>query len=200
MKHILIVDDHLMVAQSIGILLDSSDTNLKTHSLGSIAKTIKALDEGKTYDLILLDQEMPEMKGIEGLELIMQKYPDQIVGMISGITDTLTIRKAIAKGAVGWIPKSMSGAPLVHAVRTMVEGGKFIPSEILEKIFEHYDKLGKYNDVERKIIERLIMGLSDKEIGLELDIPYRTVQHHVRNILKKSDYDNRTKFALSFKD
>lgn len=200
MKHVLIVDDHLMVAQSIGLLLDTANTKLKTHALSSVTKTLKALGEGKIFDLILLDQEMPNIKGIVGLELIKQKYPDQVIAMISGVTETLTIRQAIAKGAAGWIPKSMSGAPLIHAVQTMLEGGTFMQTDILEKVFKLRDRLYQFNDIEQSIIEGLITGQTDKEIGIDLDIPYRTVQHHVRNILKKSEYDNRTKFALSFKD
>lgn len=200
MKRIVIVDDHLMVGQSISSLLQAADEGIEAETLGSMDELFAALDDGQNYDLILLDHDMPDMKGVDGLMIIKDKYPDQIVGMMSGITSPKIIDAAMTNGSIGWIPKSMSGRPLIHAILVMVEGGKFIPGDIIDQLRAEYNKFSVFSDVEKQIIKGLLEGSTDKEIGSDLDIPYRTVQHHTRIILKKSNCENRTKFALAFRD
>lgn len=197
-KRIMIVDDHLMVGQSLAHLLQTMDSGIETFALGSIADLSDDLKQGSKYDLILLDYEMPKMNGLDGLKLLKKDYPDQIIGMISGITDIVIIRECIKKGAIGWIPKSMSGEPLIHAIRLMAENVQFIPSEFIFKLSETEDRWHQFDGAEKDVVQQIADGLTDKEIAAQLELPVRTVQHHVSAILKKSECENRVKFALNF--
>jgi two-component system nitrate/nitrite response regulator NarL len=141
---------------------------------------------------------MPGINGLEGLKMIKEKYPNQTVGMISGLDDGYLIHQAMKNGAIGWITKSMSGEPLVHAIRLMAENISFFPTDIIMKMNKDDDKLELFSDVEKRVAKLLAIGSSDKEIAGELNLPVKTVQHHVRFVLKKSDSENRTKFALSY--
>ena len=156
------------------------------------------LAKGSTYDLILLDYDMPGENGLNGLKRLKQEFPDQTYGMISGITDTLIIKECLEFGAIGWIPKSMSGDPLIHAIRIMAENVQFVPADIILKLEQTEDRWHLFTGIEKDIAKLITTGQSDKEIAGSLNMPVRTVQHHVRSILKKADSENRIKFALSF--
>lgn len=200
MKRILIVDDHLMVGQSLAILLHSLNDQIQAHALGGMSYVMPELENNPDYDLILLDYDMPGINGLEGLKMIKEKHPNQTVGMISGLDDGFLIRQAIKNGAIGWITKSMSGEPLVHAIRLMAENVEFFPTDIMMKTKQQDERWQLFSDVEKRVAKLMTVGLSDKEIAAELNLPVKTVQHHVRFVLKKSESDNRTKFALSYAD
>ena len=199
LKQVLVIDDHKFVGESVMKLFVDLETDIEAKYLSSMEAAIEELKDGQSYDLILLDQEMPEMKGLAGLDAIKDINPEQEVGMISGVTDTAIVLQAISKGAIGWIPKTVSGAPLVRAVQTMLEGGQFVPSDIFQKLQEEHEMRSIFSTSEQPIVDGLLKGISDKEIAAEVGSEYRTVQSHVRNILRKSNCDNRTKFALRYK-
>jgi DNA-binding NarL/FixJ family response regulator len=156
------------------------------------------LDAGQTFDLILLDYEMPRTNGLQGLKMIRQQYPRQIVGMLSGRTDPQLVKTAIDSGAIGWLPKSMSEEPLLHALRMMAAGGQFAPTEVLQELKQYEDRWGNLTPTENQVARLVADGHSDKEIAAQLGMAPKTVGNHVRATLKKAGVENRTKFAVMF--
>lgn len=200
MKSLLIVDDHLMIGSALRYLLSQLDPDVATTAVGSMAEAMELLNAGNRYDLVLLDYEMPGTDGITGLKMIRDAFPDQTVGMLSGRTDPGLVKSAITAGAVGWLPKSVSEEPMLHALRMMAAGGQFVPTDVLDQLKEIEDGWGRLTPAELKVAELLAEGASDKEIAKQLDAAPKTVENHVRSLLRKADVDNRTKFALAFRD
>jgi two-component system nitrate/nitrite response regulator NarL len=199
MKRILIVDDNMMVAQSLAYLLVEMDDGFVVNSKGNMEDAFTELEQSDPYDLILLDYDMPNINGLDGLKIIKQKYPNQIVAMISGLTDIHLVRNSIRHGAIGWIPKTVTGKALVHAIHLMVEGHEFIPTDIRQSLKRHDETWADISEKEQDIAELMCEGHSDKVIADLLDVSHHTVRTHVRSIYKKADVDNRTKFALKFR-
>jgi DNA-binding NarL/FixJ family response regulator len=141
---------------------------------------------------------MPRTNGLQGLAKIQQQYPQQTVGMLSGRTDPQLVKAAIDGGAIGWLPKSMSEEPLLHALRMMAAGGQFIPSEVLEELKQFEDRWGNLTATETLVAKLVADGLGDKEIAGQLDLAPNTVRNHVRAILTKAGVENRTKFAVMY--
>lgn len=198
MRRLLIADDHLIFGNALAFLLSQMDPEMTTVAVGSIHHAITQLEAGPPFDLVLLDHDMPGINGMQGLKMIRQQFPDQVVGMFSGRTDANLVKAAIAAGAVGWLPKTVTEQPLLHALRMMAAGGQFVPTEVLAEIAKSEDKWGDLSPTELKVATLLAEGMTDKEIAQQLQLELKTVQNHVRAILKKAGVDNRTKFALAF--
>lgn len=199
MKTLLIADDHLMFGNALAYMLIQMDPNVSVTAVASIAKVMAHLDASEVFDLILLDYDMPRTNGLQGLAMIQQQYPQQTVGMLSGRTDPQLVKMAINGGAIGWLPKSMSEEPLLHALRMMAAGGQFIPKEVLEELKQYKDRWGNLTPTETLVAKLVADGLGDKEIAAQLDMAPNTVRNHVRAILTKAGVENRTKFAVMFR-
>ncbi|WP_198645443.1 response regulator transcription factor [Thalassobius sp. I31.1] len=200
MKTLLIADDHLMFGSALAYMLSQMDPDVSATAVESVAKVIAHLEAGETFDLILLDYEMPRTNGLQGLKMIQQQYPHQTIGMLSGRTDPQLVKSAIDGGAIGWLPKSMSEEPLLHALRMMAAGGQFIPKEVLEELQQYVNRWGDLTSTEMEVAKLVADGLSDKEIAAQLDMAPNTGRNHVRAILVKSGAENRTKFAVMFRE
>lgn len=200
MKSLLIVDDHLMFGSAMAFMLRQLDPELCVTTVGSVNEAAEQLSAGKSFDLIVLDYDMPGKNGLEGLAIVHQTWPEQVVCLLSGRTDPHLVKAAIASGAIGWIPKTMSEAPLLHALRMMAAGGQFLPQTVLDELSEHEKTWGSLTQVETTVAKLLSEGLADKEIASHLSIAPKTVENHVRSLLKKAKVDNRTKFALAYQE
>lgn len=199
MKTLLIADDHLMFGSALAYMLSQMDPDVSVTPVDSVAKVVAHLDASDAYDLILLDYDMPRINGLQGLKMIQQQYPQQIVGILSGLTDPQLVKTAIDGGAIGWLPKSMSAEPLLHALRMMAAGGQFIPKEVLEELRQYENQWGNLTPTETQVANLVADGLTDKEIAGQLDMAPKTVENHVRAMLKKAEVENRTKFAVLFR-
>lgn len=191
-KRILIADDHLMFAAALQFLLQSLDRSIETVAVGSVQQALNKLEQKADFDLVLLDVVMPDMDGLAGLKAIKALYSDLPVAILSGTTDSRTIRRALDLGAIGWIPKTMPGEALIHALRLMVKGQQFCPPGLLATAVPNE----LFSPREREVGKLLAEGLSDKEIANRLAIEPSTVKVYVKKLLHKSGAENRTKFAL----
>ncbi|MGC1495422.1 MAG: response regulator transcription factor [Sulfitobacter sp.] len=198
MKSLLIADDHLMFGNALAYMLSQMDPDVRVVAVGSVAEIMDCLADGQSFDLILLDYEMPRINGLQGLKLIQEAHPTQIIGMLSGRTDPQLVKSAIDGGAIGWLPKSMSEEPLLHALRMMAAGGQFVPTEVLAELAEYENRWGDLTPTESQVAYLVADGLTDKEIASQLGVAPKTVENHVRALLKKADVENRTKFAVKF--
>lgn len=198
MKSLLIADDHLMFGNAMAYMLSQIDPNVRVLAVGSVDQTLEQLDNAGPFDLVLLDYEMPKNNGLQGLEMIQKQHPEQTVGMLSGRTDAHLVKAAIDGGAIGWLPKSMSEEPLLHALRMMAAGGQFIPKEVLAELKQLEDRWGSLTPTETMVANLVADGLADKEIATHMKLSPKTVENHVRALLKKAGVANRTKFAVMF--
>lgn len=200
MKNLLIADDHLVFGSAMQYLLKQLDQTIETTPVGSVAEVIEVLDAGKCFDLILLDYMMPQMDGLEGLALIMQSYPNSKIGIISGHTDARLMRKALDAGSIGWIPKTISEEPLLHALRLMASGERFIPVDMIDELTERATAADIFTNRERDVADLIAEGITDKGISSRLEMSPGTVSVHLRSLYKKTGTDNRTKLAIIYRD
>lgn len=198
MKSLLIADDHLMFGNAMAYMLSQLDRTVRVEAVGSVDQMLEHLANAGPFDLVLLDYDMPRTNGLQGLELIQQQFPNQTVGMLSGRTDAHLVKSAIDSGAIGWLPKAMSEEPLLHALRMMAAGGQFIPQEVLGELKQLEDRWGSLTQTETQVANLVADGLTDKEIAGQMELSPKTVENHVRALLKKAGAVNRTKFAVMY--
>ena len=190
---LLIADDHEMVRDTLAAFLGRE---------GEFAcETAEDLDDAlqrtarRRADLILLDYGMPGMNGLEGLERALDANGAGSVAIMSGLAPRDVALRALAAGAIGYLPKTMPAKRLVAAVRFMLAGERFAPVELIDA--EPVGPLGvRLTARERETLDALSRGASNKEIARDLDLAEVTVKLHVRTLCRKLGARNRTHAAV----
>lgn len=198
---ILLADDHGMVRDTFAAYLQT-EGRADVVAVADYSSAMKALDKDGSFDLVLLDFDMPGMNGLDGLAGAIRSHPGQAFAILSGTAPNRVAHEAVETGAVGFIPKSMGAKSLVNAVRFMIAGETFFPASALVEGTEtpETDFSRQLSQREREVLRGLCRGRSNKEIARELDLQEVTIKLHVRNLCRKLNAKNRTQAAMIAKD
>ena len=197
---ILLADDHELV-------LDGFKAVIERHAPVAEVATARNFDEAFAlvlangcYDLTLLDLNMPGMQGLEGLKRMVAQCPDSAVAIITGMVTKPVATSALAAGAKGFIPKTLSGAKLIAALEMMMAGEVYAPADLMRAsgATEGLKVVGAevLTPRELEVAAMLVKGASNKEIARALDLQEVTVKLHVRNLCRKLETKNRTQIAV----
>ena len=202
MQRILIVDDHPTFADTLQHWLKTQDSNLEPIVANTMVQALELLADDPEFDLVLLDYDMQPTNGLDGMKAIQSRNPNQNVAFLSGITEPVLVQRCLQLGARGWLPKAMESQALLQAIRLILAGERFVPMDQMEEIaaLNESPLLANLTHKEREIARLLAEGAGDKEIAEKLDMEPKTASNHVRTILKKTNIENRTKFAISFQN
>ena len=196
---ILIADDNDLVRETLSAYLENVG-GAEVALASTLPETLKVGAEQGPFDLLLLDYNMPGMMGLEGLEKALDAGVAKGVAILSGNAPANLAQDAVDKGAIGFLPKTMTAQSLVHAVRFMVEGEVFVPVTHMAGNAEQ-SALGKQlSRRESEVLNGLCRGLANKEIARELDLQEVTIKLHVRTLCKKLEAKNRTHAAMIAKE
>ncbi len=201
MTNILIADDHDLVRDTIAAYLESvEDFRVQTASdLDSALELMRGLD---SFDLLILDYNMPGMDGLNGLARARQSFPATKVVLMSGVATRDVANKAMESGANGFIPKSLTAPSLVNAIKFVLSGERYFPFDFgtTETAAAPSGAFANLSEREMQTLGQLCIGLSNKEIARNLGIQEVTVKLHVKNVLAKLGVSNRTQAALLAKE
>ena len=146
-------------------------------------------------DLVLLDVRMPQLDGFACLDQRRKRYPDVKVVMLSVFSDPDHIQTALARGASGYIVKSINPLDLPSALRQAVEGTVYHAVGLPDADDETTAKATGLTEREIAILKAVARGLSNQAIGKELWVTEQTVKFHLTNIYRKLGVANRTEAA-----
>lgn len=197
MPNILVADDHDLVRDTIAAYLGMvAEFEVVTASDlgGARARLLGALP----IDLAILDYNMPGMNGLDGLGRVRAEFPHTRVALMSGVATADVAQEAMAKGAAGFFPKSLSADTLVNAARFVLAGETYFPFDMAISQGAA-DPRGTYKGLssrETEALRGLCAGKSNKEIARELDLQEVTIKLHVKKVLAKLGVKNRTQAAL----
>ena len=198
---ILLADDHDLVRETISAFLLSSG-HTSVNSAASLDEALKQIANHGPFDLVLLDFEMPGMNGLHGLEKALKANGGSPVGIISGTATKRVAEEALASGAAGFLPKTMTAKSLQNAVKFMVAGEIFAPVAFMsqqdDKNEHSFEKL--LSERERQVLIGLTKGQANKEIARDLDLQEVTVKLHVKTLSRKLEARNRTHAAMIAKE
>ena len=191
---ILLVDDHLLFADSVKFMLESSDMDSVVQVYPALSGALDVLASNAAVDLVLLDYAMPDINGLEAISRICAVRPAVKVAFLSGLDEPQIVNEALRLGAVGWLPKSMSGESLVSILKLILAGQRYMPADLLLTGQET-----PLTPREQDVAALLARGFADKEIAEKLSLQTGTVKVHVKSILRKFSTSNRTQFALRYR-
>jgi len=204
-KKILLVDDHDLVRFGTTMLLESLD------EVRCAITPCRSLDEARTacreqgpFDLVLLDLNLPDAKGLQGLRTLRDECPNIPFAMLTGTQDELVIRQAQAMGAVGYLLKSWTPERLKEALQALLQAPGAPAATTLAQRFprlagsSHYDRVAELGPRHLQILELILEGLSNQEIAKATELSLGTVKNYVSVILLALDVDSRSHLMSLF--
>ncbi|NKQ09829.1 response regulator transcription factor ErdR [Pseudomonas sp. SST3] len=200
---ILIADDHPLFRSALqqALTLGLGD-DLRLSEAASIAELEAQLTRTSDWDLVLLDLNMPGAYGFSGLVLLRGQYPQLPVVMISAQEDAAVVARSREFGASGFIPKSSSLETIQQAVRVVLDGDVWWPSNIQDvahvspEAKAASEGLASLTPQQFRVLTMVCDGLLNKQIAYELSVSEATIKAHVTAIFRKLGVRTRTQAAL----
>ena len=202
---ILLIDDHALFRDGLLLVLEGLNTSIETFEAGSYESAKVIMDEISDIDLILLDLGLPGKSKLDALFAIREQSPDSYIVVLSGTEDQQMVEQVLRHGAHGYIPKSSPAKTMINALQLVIDGGIYVPPEILRSRMPDTTNTRTNNDAldenltprQCDVLHQLSTGKSNKEIGNVLNLSESTVRAHVAAILKSFGVSNRTQ-AVQF--
>jgi NarL family two-component system response regulator LiaR len=204
-KKILLVDDHDLVRFGTSLLLESLD------EVHCAITPCRSLDEARTacreqgpFDLVLLDLNLPDAKGLQGLRTLRDECPNIPFAVLTGTQDELVIRQAQAIGAVGYLLKSWTPERLKEALKALLQAPAAPHESTLAQRFprlagtSHYDRVAELGPRHLQVLELILEGLSNQEIAKATELSLGTVKNYVSVILLALDVQSRSHLMSLF--
>jgi DNA-binding NarL/FixJ family response regulator len=185
-----IYEDNEKLRELIEMLLGSSTEFMIKGSYPN-AKDILDKVAADKPDAIIMDIDMPEHNGIEGVRVVKSKFPEIKVIMHTVFDDDDRLFACLSNGADGYILKKDASASLFNAIKEVLAGGAPMSAGIATRVLQTFRKVEKpsnnYNITEREkqILVLLTKGFSYRMIGIECGISIETVRRHLKNIYQK---------------
>jgi DNA-binding NarL/FixJ family response regulator len=188
---VLLADDHQLVLEAVQRELEKSDDFTVVATTNSGAR-IGDLVARHHPDMVLLDLHMPEVDGLQALDQIRARDKEIKVVMLSASNEPTAIQSALARGANGFILKSVNPVDLPSALRQIHDGTVFHAGVQGGPPAASAADAAGLTEREITLVRALARGLSNKQISEELWITEQTVKFHLSNIYRKLDVANRT--------
>ncbi len=199
----IIVDDHPLFRGALRQALTAAFKTAVIDEAGSLEELIEQLKAAEEVDLVLLDLAMPGVQGLSGLLLLRREHPDVPVIVVSATDDPATIRRCIEFGASGYVPKSQPVEHIRDAVRSVMSGEVWVPSDVsLDGAAANGDRvlagrLSALTPQQMRVLMMLGEGLLNKQIAFKLSVSEATIKAHVSAILQKLGVDSRTQAVIA---
>lgn len=197
---LLIVDDHSMFADSLGMAL-STESDLTVVGTAATLAQARAMIVSEAPDVVLLDHRLPDGLGVDSIHELKALRPSAKIVVLTAAAEDAMLVTATEAGCAGFILKTSPLDELVAAVRTAAAGEIMVSSELLARLLNrlHHRDDQPAHDLtgrEREILALIGEGLTNGAIAKRLFISVNTVRNHVQNILTKLDAHSKLE-ALS---
>jgi len=202
MPSILIADDHPLFREALRGAVVSLLPQASIIEADSAEALFRATESHPQADLLLLDLNMPGARGYSALVHLRAVRPELPVLVVSALEDPATIRRALAHGAVGFIPKSADAATIHAAIGAVLSGGTWAPASASgsEGIDAEEARVARavreLTPQQLRVLTMLCDGLANKQIAYALGVGEATIKAHVTVILRKLGARNRTQAVL----
>lgn len=190
MPTILITDDHAVVREGLAAMIGR---RAEMQVVAEASNGVQAVELALQHkpDILLMDLRMPQMGGVEAIRTIRAAWPEARVIVLTTFDGDEDIFRALQAGAKGYLLKDTPREELLEAIRAVYAGRKHIPSEVAAKLADRLTS-ETLTEREREVLQLIVAGQSNKEIGASLNISEGTVKVHVNSLLGKLGVSDRT--------
>lgn len=187
---IMVIDDQAVVRQGFVALINTVP-DMEVIAEGINGQQAIDLYKQHTPDVTLIDLRMPVVGGVEAITAIRREFPDARLIVLTTYDGDEDIYRSLQAGARGYLLKDVFFEELETAIRSVHAGSRHIPAAIAMRLAERMAS-SDLTSREMEVLELIVRGQSNKEIGASLTISEATVKSHINNILSKLGVTDRT--------
>jgi DNA-binding NarL/FixJ family response regulator len=199
---VFLLDDHEIVRQGLKALLDAEPDLEVIGEAGTAAEALARVPALRP-DVAVLDVRLPDGDGISVCRELRSNQPGLACLMLTSFGDDEALFAAILAGAAGYVLKQIRGSDLVGAIRTVGAGGSLLDPQATSRLLQRMrseatrkDPLEGLTDQERRILDLIGEGLTNREIGERMFLAEKTVKNYVSSVLSKLGLVRRTQAAV----
>ncbi len=197
---ILVVDDHALVREGLRQVLRGLEDDVDVLEAGTCGRAFELAYEEPEIDLVLLDYHLPDMNGLEALDVFARQHPALPVIVLSGSVNPRIMQQVMDKGAAAFLTKTGMSDELLSVTRLVLAGGVPLPPGA-----QHLAPPEPTPDLppplltprQEEVLRLLLDGYTNKEIGRMLYLSEETVKNHVSSILRSFGVTTRTQAVLA---
>ena len=197
MIRVLLVDDHELFRTALRTRLEQEDG---IQPIAEAATAEQAVNKTRALqpDIVLLDLVLPRRSGYDTIPDLLTAAPATKIVIVTSQTQPSAVRQAVSAGARGYVPKRASDTELIHAIRRVAAGDRYLDPALGAQIVapEDMPALEPISERERDVLHLLAMGYTNQEIGRKLFVSVRTVDTHRAHIMQKLSLATRAELVL----
>ncbi|HEV8469843.1 MAG TPA: response regulator transcription factor [Candidatus Limnocylindria bacterium] len=199
---VLLCDDHEVVREGLRTLLSRHADMSVVGEAGTMKEAIEAAAKAKP-DVVIMDVRLPDGSGVEACREIREASPETRVIMLTSYADDEALFASIVAGASGYLLKQTRGQAVIDAIQAVAAGRSLLDPDVTGKVLERIRQgreqqdpaLASLTDQERKVLEQLAEGKTNRDIGTALFLSEKTVKNYVSRILDKLGLSRRAEAA-----
>jgi DNA-binding NarL/FixJ family response regulator len=198
---VFLLDDHEIVRRGVRELLEAEPDIIVVGEAGTADSALARIPALRP-DVAVLDVRLPDGDGVTVCREIRSRLPDISCLMLTSFGDDEALFDAIMAGASGYVLKQIRGVDLVGAVRTIASGASLLDPEAASRVMRrmrdqaaHADPLAGLTGQERRILELIGEGLTNRQIGERMFLAEKTVKNYVSALFAKLGMERRTQAA-----
>ena len=199
---VFVLDDHEVVRAGIRALFEAGDDIEVVGEAGTVAEALTGIPAANP-DVAILDVRLPDGSGIEVCRQLRSDNPKLVCLMLTSYADDEALLAAIMAGAAGYVLKQVGGSDLVSDIRKVANGGSLLDPALTNRVIERLrqgaeedKRLSSLTPQERRILDQIAEGRTNRQIGEELFLAEKTVKNYVSNLLSKLGMQRRTEAAI----
>jgi DNA-binding NarL/FixJ family response regulator len=199
---VFLVDDHEVVRRGVRDLLESSGAVTVVGEASSVTEALQRVPAAAP-DVAVLDVQLPDGTGIELCRELRSGRPELACLMLTSFPDDDALLDAVVAGASGYVLKQVRGSDLLDAVRRVADGQSLLDPVLRQRAAqrirsgpEEDERLRHLTPQERRILDLLADGLTNRQIADELFLAEKTIKNYVSNLLAKMGMSRRTEAAV----
>lgn len=200
---VLVADDHPLFREALRLAIGRALPGAAIVEADSVATLTGMAEAHADADLLLLDLNMPGAQGFSALVQMRAHHPSLPIVIVSASEDPAVVRRALAHGAAGFVPKSSSVEHMVEALRAVLEGEVCVPPGVdldgpgLDGAeTDAAARVAALTPQQFRVLTMLSAGLLNKQIAWELGVSEATVKAHMTAIMQKLGATNRTQAVV----
>jgi two-component system, NarL family, response regulator DevR len=197
---VFLLDDHEVVRRGLRELLES-EGDMEVVGEAGTAEEAYGRIPATSPNVAVLDVQLPDGSGVEVCREIRSRHPEIACIMLTSFADDEAVYAAIMAGAAGYVLKQVRGTDLIEGIRRVAAGDSLLDPSVTTRVLERLrhkddkDELAVLTDQERKILELIAEGLTNRQIGERMYLAEKTVKNYVSNMFVKLGMSRRTEAA-----